>query len=149
MERMQFKTEIRADLAKVYQTMLEKEGYRQWTSVFNPTSDYEGSWNKGDKISFIGVNKDGKKEGMVGLIKENIPQKFVSIEYIGMLDGEQEVTEGPGVEDWIGNYENYTFSGNNGHSTVTVDVDVHEQMSDYFKTTYPKALEKLKEICEA
>jgi hypothetical protein len=149
MERMQFKTEIQADKAKVYQMMLEKEGYRQWTSVFNPSSDYEGSWNKGDKISFIGVNKEGKKEGMVGLIKENIPQEFVSIEYIGMLDNGQEVTEGPVVEDWLGSFENYTFSGNNGQSTVTVDVDVHEQMSDYFKTTYPKALEKLKEICEA
>ena len=149
MEKMQFKTDIQADVAKVYHMMLEKEGYRQWTSIFMPTSDYEGSWNKGEKISFVGTNKEGKKEGMVGVIKENIPQEFVSIEYIGMLDGDEEVTQGPRVEEWIGSHENYTFSGNNGQSTVTVDVEVDEQMIDYFKTTYPKALQKLKEICEA
>lgn len=146
---MQFKTDIQADVAKVYQTMLEEEGYKQWTSAFDPTSYYEGSWNKGDKIYFIGTSKEGKKGGMVGVIKEHIPKEFVSVEFIGMLDGEQEVTEGPQVNDWIGSHENYTYSGNNGQSTVTVDVDVHEQMIDYFKTTYPKALAKLKEICEA
>lgn len=149
MEKMQFKTDIQADVAKVYQTMLEEEGYKQWTSAFDPTSYYEGSWNKGDKIYFIGTSKEGKKGGMVGVIKEHIPKEFVSVEFIGMLDGEQEVTEGPQVNDWIGSHENYTYSGNNGQSTVTVDVDVHEQMIDYFKTTYPKALAKLKEICEA
>jgi hypothetical protein len=149
MERIQFKTDIQADVSKVYQTMLENEGYRQWTSVFNPTSYYEGSWNKGDKISFVGTNKEGKKEGMVGLIREHIPKKFVSIEYIAMLDGEKEVKDGPHAEDWIGAYENYTFTGNNGQSTVTVELDVNDQMIDYFKTTYPKALNKLKEICEA
>jgi hypothetical protein len=149
MEKMQFKTDIQADVDKVYQMMLEEEGYKQWTSAFDPTSYYEGSWNKGDKIYFIFTSKEGKKGGMVGVIKEHIPKEFVSVEFIGMLDGEQEVTEGPQVNDWIGSHENYTYSGSNGQSTVTVDVDVHEQMIDYFKTTYPKALAKLKEICEA
>jgi hypothetical protein len=149
MEKMQFKTNIHADVQKVYHTMLDQDTYRQWTSVFNPTSSFEGSWTKGDKICFVGISKEGKKEGMVGVIKEHIPQKFVSIEYVAMLDGDQEVNDGPQAKDWIGNHENYTFTGNNGQSTVTVEVDVNDQMIDYFQTTYPKALEKLKELCEA
>jgi len=31
---------------------------------------------------------------------------------------------------------------------VTVDLDVNDQMVEYFRGTYPKALEKLKQICE-
>jgi hypothetical protein len=42
--------------------------YAQWTSLFNPTSTYEGSWDKGNKILFIGVDEKGEKGGMVSRI---------------------------------------------------------------------------------
>ncbi|MGK6349906.1 SRPBCC family protein [Parapedobacter sp. DT-150] len=154
MERMQFSITIDASTAKVYDTMLGKETFKQWTAVFNPSSDFEGggmegSWEKGAKILFVGISKEGKKEGMVGRINENIPNQFVSIEYTGLLDGDQEITEGPATEGWVGSFENYTFEEQDGATQVTVDIDVHDSMVDYFKQTYPKALEKLKEICEA
>ncbi len=149
MENMQFKTAIEAEVSKVYNTMLTQDTYRQWTAVFNPSSEYEGSWDKGNKIRFVGTNKEGKKEGMVGLVRENMPNKFVSVEYIGLLDNENEVTEGPAVNDWIGSFENYSFEQENGVTNLTVDVDVHDSMLDYFRDTYPKALARLKEICEA
>lgn len=155
MKRMQFKTDINAPVANVFDIMLGKETFKQWTSVFNPSSDFEssesdveGSWKKGAKILFVGVSKEGKREGMVGWIRENIPNQFVSIEYTGIVDGDEEITEGPVAEDWQG-FENYTFEGHNGSTTVTVDVDVNDEMIDYFTKTYPKALEKLKAICEA
>ena len=37
---------------------------------------------------------------------------------------------------------------NNGITEVTVDLDTSEDFVDYMNQTYPKALEKLKEICE-
>ncbi|WP_353131041.1 SRPBCC family protein [Parapedobacter pyrenivorans] len=152
MERMQFTTSIDAPVATVYDTMIGKETFKQWTSVFNPSSDYEGgdmegSWKKGSKVLFVGTDKQGKREGMVGYIRENTPNQFVSIEYAGILDGEREITEGPMAEDWQG-FENYTFKEQNGSTTVTVDIDVNDQMVEYFRNTYPKALEKLREICE-
>jgi hypothetical protein len=149
MEKMQFTALIGAEASKVYDTMLAQDTYRQWTSVFNPSSEYEGTWNKGAKIRFVGTNKEGKKEGMVGLVHENIPNQFVSVEYTGLVDGENEVTEGPLVGDWVGSFENYTFKQENGATTLTVDVDVHDTMIDYFKETYPNALTKLKELCES
>ena len=152
MERMQFSTSINAPVATVYDKMIGKETFKQWTSVFNPSSDYEGgdmegSWTKGSKVLFVGTDKQGKREGMVGYIRENTPNQFVSIEYAGILDGEREITEGPVAEDWQG-FENYTFEEQNGSTTVTVDIDVNDQMVEYFRNTYPKALEKLREICE-
>ncbi len=152
MEKMQFSTTINAPVGEVYDKMLGKETFKQWTAVFNPTSDFEGggvegSWDKGSKILFVGTNEQGKREGMVGYIRENTPNQYVSIEYVGILDGDNELTEGPIAEAWQG-FENYTFEGSDGSTTVTVDIDVNDEMVDYFKETYPKALEKLKEICE-
>lgn len=152
MERMQFNVSINAPAATVYNKMIGKETFKEWTSVFNPSSDYEGgnmegNWEKDSKVLFVGVDKQGKREGMVGYIRENVPNQFVSIEYVGILDGEHEIIEGPVAEDWQG-FENYTFESHGGSTTVTVDIDVNDQMIEYFRNTYPKALEKLKEICE-
>ncbi|WP_257668423.1 SRPBCC family protein [Parapedobacter tibetensis] len=150
MEKMQFKKDINAPVAKVYDTMLGQETFKQWTAVFNPSSesDMEGSWDKGSKILFVGTNDEGKREGMVGRIKENILHRFVSIEYTGIIDGDKEITEGPAAEGWAGTFENYTFEEHDGATTVTVDIDVNDEMFEYFKVTYPKALDKLKGICE-
>ena len=51
-------------------------------------------------------------------------------------------------EQWAGGLENYSFWENNGVTTVTVELDTVEEYMDYFTTTYPTALEKLKEISE-
>ena len=59
MKKLQFKKDINASAEKVYNTMLgirNIETYQQWTSEFNPTSTYEGSWEKGAKIYFIRNN---------------------------------------------------------------------------------------------
>jgi len=45
--------------------------------------------------------------------------------------------------------ENYTFEERNGAVTVTVDLlNIPEEFVGYMNDSYPKALEKLKEICE-
>jgi len=44
--------------------------------------------------------------------------------------------------------ENYSFEENNGISMVIVDLDTTDDFVDYMNQTYPKALDKLKEICE-
>ena len=151
MQKVQFKKEINASAKKVYQTMLglqDKTTYEQWTAAFNPTSTYEGSWNKGAKIYFIGTDENGKRGGMISEIAENIPSEFVSIKHNGILDGENEITSGEQVEQWAGGHENYRFQENNGVTTVTVEMDTVDDYLDYFNNTYPKALEKLKEISE-
>lgn len=151
MKQLQFKKEIKAPAKQVYGVMLglnDKSTYIQWTSVFNPTSDYEGSWEKGSKIYFIGLDENGKKGGMVSEIEEHRPAGFVSIRHYGMLDGDIEITTGEQVEKWAGGHENYTYEENNGVTTVTVDLDTTEEYLDYFNTAYPAALDKLKEIVE-
>lgn len=140
-----------APVTRVYDFMLglkSKSTYEQWTSVFNPTSTWEGSWDKGSKILFVGVDEKGEKGGMVSRIVENIPNRFVSVQHYGLVKGEKEITAGPEVQKWANGFENYTFEENQGTTTVTVDLDATEDFLDYMNQTYPKALDKLKELCE-
>lgn len=140
-----------APVTRVYDFMLglkSKSTYEQWTSVFNPTSTWEGSWDKGSKILFVGVDEKGEKGGMVSGIVENIPNRFVSVQHYGLVKGEKEITAGPEVQKWANGFENYTFEENQGTTTVTVDLDATEDFLDYMNQTYPKALDKLKELCE-
>lgn len=148
MKKRQYQTAIEAPVEKVFRSMLDKTTYEQWTAEFNPTSTFEGSWDKGSKIHFVGTSKEGKKEGMVAEIAEYIPNRFVSIRHLGVLDGDKEVTEGPAVEGWAGALENYTFTEQNGTTTVSIEVDTNEDHLDYFDQAWPKALNKLKAICE-
>jgi hypothetical protein len=151
MKKLQFKVNISAPVDRIYDSMLginSKSTYEQWTSLFNPTSTYEGSWDKGNKILFVGVDEKGEKGGMVSRIAENIPNRFVSIQHYGLLKADKEITEGPEVEKWANGLENYTFEENNGTTTVTVDMDITEDLVDYMNQTYPKALGRLKELCE-
>jgi len=151
MKKLQFKISINAPVTKVYNSMLginSKSTYEQWTAMFNPTSTYEGTWDKGTKILFVGVDEKGEKGGMVSRIIENIPNQFVSIQHYGLVKAGKEITEGPDVEKWANGFENYTFGESNGTTTVIVDLDTTEDFTDYMNETYPKALDKLKEVCE-
>jgi uncharacterized protein YndB with AHSA1/START domain len=148
LERLHFEVPINAPVQKVYTTMLHPEQYRQWTAAFNPTSQYRGTWEKGSTMHFIGTGKEGKEEGMVSIVRENIPNQFLSLEHLGMLKEGEEITEGTEVEGWAGALENYTFREVGEKTVVAVDLDSHPHFIDYFNRTWPQALEKLKQICE-
>ncbi len=147
MKTQQYTIDINASAARVYELMLHQETYKLWTAEFDPSSDFEGSWAKGSKIIFTAEGE--KKEGMIARIRENSPARFVSIEHYGILSDGKEITEGPQVEGWAGSQENYTFDEKNGVTTLTVDVDTDDKYLDFFNETWPRALKKLKAICEA
>ena len=151
MQKNKYSITIMAPAQKVYNTMLglvDKSTYEFWTAAFNPTSTYEGSWDVGSKIIFVGTDEQGKRGGMISEIAENRPGEFVSIRHYGFLDGDLEITTGEQVEKWTGGRENYHFSEIDHVTTVTVEMDSIEEYADYFNQTYPIALLKLKEIAE-
>ncbi len=147
-EVLHFEKEINAGVEKVYRTMFDKIKYTEWTAEFNPTSHFRGSWKKGSKIIFLGTGQDGKTGGMISRIKENIPDKFVSIEHLGIFKDGKEITSGSEADKWAGALENYTFKNVRGKTLLSVDMDSNDEFKSYFLDTWPRALEKLKEICE-
>ena len=144
MKKLHFSIVINAPKKKVWTEMLEKEGYEAWTSEFNAGSTYVGSWDKGAKIKFISPDGDG----MIAVIAENKPFEYISIKHLGFIMGGVEDTESPEIKAWAPIYENYAFSENNGVSEVKVDIDVLPEWEEYMQQTWPKALTRLKSICE-
>ncbi len=151
MKKLEFKISINAPVQKVFDRMLgltDKVTYEQWTKAFHPTATYEGKWEKGSKMLFIGTDANGERGGMVSKVVDIIPNRFVSVQHYGIVKGNQEITEGPEVEKWGNGFENYTFEEINGHTVVVVNLDTHEDFVDYMKKAFSEALEELKKMCE-
>jgi len=141
--------EIKADHTKVFRALYDPELYRQWTVSFNPSSRYEGKWERGATIRFLGEDHNGKTGGMISKIREHIPDKFISIEHLGMVDADREIMHGSEVDSWKGVLENYTLSHADGRTLLIVDLDpVDQQSTNYFNDMWPKALHMLKSLCE-
>lgn len=148
-ETMHFEAVINAPVKRVWDTMLEQETYRQWTAAFEPTSHYEGSWEKGSKIKFLGASGDG----MISEIADNIPGKFISIKHVGQIKNGVEDTTSKEIKSWTPAFENYTFVAQGEKTELKVDMEMKtsemsKAMKEMFEGMWPKALEKLKEICE-
>jgi uncharacterized protein YndB with AHSA1/START domain len=148
LERLHYEVIINANPEHVYTTMIDPIHYSEWTGEFNPTSHFKGSWDKGSKILFIGDSQEGGTGGMVSNIKENIPGRFLSIEHVGIIQNDEEIFTGPEIESWKGALEDYTFVEMDGKTRLSVDVDTHYKFKTYFNETWPKALTKLKLMCE-
>ncbi len=146
--KLRFERTIDANVAKVYQTMIDKKHYEDWASVFAPGSHFKGSWEKGAKILFLAPGENGEMGGMVSRIEENIPQKFVSIEHLGIVHHGNEITSGEDVKGWAGALENYSFREEKGKTILSVELDANENYKSYFEKTWPKALDRLQAICE-
>ena len=144
MKTLHFSVTINAPKEKVWTAMLDRESYEVWTAEFAAGSTYEGSWEKGEKIKFL--SPEG--EGMTAVIAEHKPFEFISIKHLGYIKDGIEDTESPEIKAWAPLFENYTFSENNGISEVKVDIDTTPEFEDDMVQMWPKALAKLKMVCE-
>lgn len=147
-DSMHFEIEIESPVSKVFDLMLADKSYRDWTSVFSPGSYYRGDWTKGSKILFLGPGQDGKEGGMVSRIVENVKNKYVSIEHLGLYSDGHEITSGPIAESFEGVTENYSFVDKEGKTLIKVDMVTGGEYKEMFQEMWPKALQRLKEICE-
>ena len=144
MNRLHFSIVIKAPRQKVWRMMLDQEGYRNWAADFAAGSYYEGSWEKGEKIRFL--IPDGS--GMTSVIAENKPLEFISIKHLGFIKDGVEDTESPQIKTWAPSFENYTFGEIKGGTELKIDLDIQPEWEEFMKQTWPKALAKLKGICE-
>jgi uncharacterized protein YndB with AHSA1/START domain len=144
MEKLQFAITIHAPREKVWNTMLEDATYREWTAEFHPGSYYDGSWNAGEEIRFLSPGGNG----MISRIAENRRHEFISIEHLGFIANDVVDTDSADARAMAGARENYTFSEADGVTTVTVEADTTPDYSAMFAEMWPRALRKLKEICE-
>jgi hypothetical protein len=142
MKPLHFSITIQAPKARVHQLMLADKTYREWASLFAEGSYYQGSWEQGTQMLF--TNADAGS-GMSAHIAAHRPAEFVSIELLGMLNNGVLDTANP----LQGAFENYSYTEKDGITTLQVELkELPAEWAEYLESTWPKALEKLKTICE-
>jgi len=129
---------------KGYQSLIGRDSYKQWTSAFGDGLYFEGSWQQGQRIRFL--TPEG--HGVLSEIAEHRPNEFISVRHIGYIaDDGTEDTSSESIRAWAPAYENYTLTATPQGTTLTVDQDMTADFAS-MDEAWPKALAKLRELCE-
>ncbi len=144
METEKFRITINASREKVWKVLWDDATYRNWTSVFNEGSYAETDWKEGSKVLFLSPEGDG----MVSTIAAKRPNEFMSIRHLGTVKNGVEDLDSEETRKWSGAMENYTLNTVEGKTELIIEMDTIEAYKDYFQQTWPKALEKVKELAE-
>jgi uncharacterized protein YndB with AHSA1/START domain len=144
MKKLEFSITIDASPEQVWDIIIGKDTYSQWTAPFAEGSSVDTDWKKGSKAVFL----DGKGHGMVSEIVESIPGKFLSIHHLGEVkNGVEDPTTYQG-EEWGDALEDYILEEVDGKTIWRVMMDMNEEYVKYMEDTWPAALAKVKELAE-
>lgn len=145
MQKINFSTSINAPKEKVWEILWNLDAYKAWTSAFAEGSYAEtDNWKEGSKVLFLGP----KRSGMVSMVAVNKPNEYMSFKHLGEVHEGVEDTTSDGVKVWSGSTENYTLKGDNGTTTLSVDMDITDEFKEMFEKMWPSALEKVKALAE-
>jgi hypothetical protein len=144
MERKEFSILIHASNEAVWDILWSNDSYTKWTAPFCEGSFAETGWRKGSKVRFLGP--DGG--GMVSIVSENIPNKFMSFEHKGIVVNGIEDYSSELAKELLGTLEYYTLQARDGKTELFVDMDIADSHKEYFLSIWPKALQKVKELAE-
>lgn len=154
LNKLNFEVEINAGVEKVWDKMLGDEGYRVWTMEFNPGGSYYekenvGEFVTGENVDFLGPDQNGQLGGMISKVYEVRKPEFISFQHLGYnMNGVRDTTSEE-IQAIFPSFENYTFEKLGEDKTkVRVDMDSDPKYTEMFNGMWPKALAKLKEICE-
>ncbi len=147
MQKLTFQTTINTPPQLVWDTMLQDMTYRDWTRMFSAYGSYFlGTWEQGTEMKFIGLDEHGASTG--GLSAEVVynekPHKL-RMNYVGLISADGAPVDGVTYKDA---YENYTFTSCDQGTQITIDLDIDESWASDMAVAWPRALARLKVICE-
>lgn len=144
MKRLHFSTDVRASRQTVWDTLFAPESYRRWTAEFAEGTYFEGTWEAGTRMQFLVPSGNG----MVAEVAASRPPEFLSLEHLGFVKDGVEDTESEMVKAWTPAFENYTLTYAGLATHLAVDIDVTPEFEEYMNKVWPKALARLKQLCE-
>jgi hypothetical protein len=144
MEMLKYSTTIHAPRERVWRALWDDATYREWTSEFCEGSYAVTDWKAGSKALFLSPSG----EGMVSRIAVHRPNEFLSIEHLGIVKDGVEDTSPETTKGWAGAHENYTLSDDGDGVLLTVDIESTPEFGGCLEQTWPRALARLKAICE-
>ncbi len=146
MKTLEYRIDINANPQKVWNTMLQRDTYKEWVSAGWPGSDYEGEWEQGAYLLFGAPGQGGTKAKVLELR----PDEYIHAEHVAVIqpdgseDRDSEIAKG-----WIGTTETYTFIEKDGKTELKVQIKTKPDWADMFDEGWPAALNKLKELSES
>ncbi len=141
MKKLHFSIDIKAPREKVWKVLREDATFRDWTSVFAEGSYAVSDWKEGSKIQFLDPKNNS---GMSSVIEKKTPNEFMSFKHLAEIKNGKEQP----LKEWSGALENYTLKEHEGATTLIVDLDAPEEYKDMSEDTFPKALQRVKELSE-
>lgn len=142
MKELQFSLEIHATKEKVWNTLWQDKTFRQWAGIIDPETYMTGVLKEGNEIQFISA---ANGYGVTSLVEKLTPGEFLLLRHSADT---QETGKREREKEWTGGEETYRLAEKAGITTLAVAFDVPSEMEEYFKVSYPKALERVKELAE-
>jgi hypothetical protein len=142
--RLTFSISIKADTTVIWKALWDEHAYRDWVSVFSEGSyAITDHWKEKSKVHFLGPDNNG----IYSLIVIHIPNKVMAFKHLGLVVNGKEQPIDDDTKKWSGATESYTLSEGNDSNILTVNIDVMDEHLDFMKSTFPKALEIIKNNC--
>lgn len=141
-----YSTEIQANDSKIWNALWDLNNYKKWTSAFCEGSyAVTDDWKEGTRVHFL--TPDGN--GMYSDIIENSPNKKMAFKHIGDIKDFKEIELDEEQNAWTGAKEIYELEQlKDNLFQLKITVDIYEKFFNFFESTFPKALENIKEIAE-
>ena len=142
--RLQFSITIKAKKTKIWKALWDDHFYRDWASVFLEGSyAITNNWKEGSKILFLSPDKSG----IYSIIETHTLNEIMKFKHIGNVVKGKEQPIDDETKKWSGATEIYTLTEGKNENILSVELDVLDEHLDFMTTTFPKALEKIKNNC--
>lgn len=142
MKEMQFSITIYSSKERVWDILWQDDTFRKWAGLIDPGTYMQGVLEVGNEVQFISSING---YGVTSLVEELVLGESLVLRHHADT---QENGSKEREKEWTGGKESYSLHEQDGMTTLTVSFDVPEDLEEYFSTTYPKALEKVREMAE-
>jgi len=145
MTKLNYSIEINAKNEHVWKTMLAPETYQQWVKAFSANSKFIGEWKQGETILFFDPDLGGSK----AILEIFDPYNVILARHFSMVDKNQnENNEDEMSKKWIGSTERYSLIETTDKTKLNIEMTTDEAFTKMFDSSWPKAMEIIKSLCE-
>lgn len=143
MQQQTYSITINASAPQIWKVLWDNTSFRDWANFID-----EGMWLRGEVIEGAEVRFMSRHPdvGVTSLVEKLIPNERVTFRHIP--ENSEVRTIEPG-EEWTGGEETYELAEANGHTALTITMDVPPVQEDNMKRVIPLALQRVKELAES
>lgn len=136
-------TDVRKAMLEHYEPEWQDQTFRQWAGIIDPDTYMKGELAEGNEVQFI---SDENGYGVTSLVEKLTPNEFLLLRHEADT---QDSGENEREKQWTGGTESYTLTDADGAAILSVVFGVPEELEEYFRINYPKALDRVKELAES